>query len=309
MTSKIQCITIYPSEREKYPHWYSKTELKKMKLMPKINVKPVALVNRKYYESYYLYDINKTTVFKLTYKQKNEVKKRNQINKLKKTCSVCKKIIKEKDRCYDYHKECFLDYICKNCYDKIYEEQQKEYINNLMNDNIICLDVEATGLDLNIDEVLQVSVINSNGDILINEYCKPEHKENWEESTYINGITPEQVKDCKYYKFYQDKIQKLIDEADVIVGYNIYFDLGLLKCNYKNKKIIDVMKIFSYVYGEWSDYHKSYKWQKLINCASYYNYEFNAHDSLEDIKATLYCYPRASFDYIFNIYDYIGRVK
>lgn len=305
MTRKIKCINIYPSEREKYIDWYSKTELKKMKLMPKINVKPVALVNRKYYDSYYLYDIKKTTSFKLTNKQKNELKRRKQVNKEKRTCKVCKKIMKEKDRYYDYHRGYFLNYICKDCYDKIYEEQQKEYINNLIKDNVTYLDVETTGLDPNSNEILQVSVINSKEEVLINEFCKPELKTAWEEATWINGITTEQVKNCKPYKFYKDKIQNLINETDVIVGYNIYFDLDFLKCNYDNKKIIDLMNIFAYVYGEWSNYYKSYKWQSLTECASYYDYEFEAHNSLEDVKATLYCYPRASFDYNFDIYDYI----
>lgn len=308
MTSKIQCITIYPSEREKYPHWYSKTELKKMKLMPKINVKPVALVNRKHYDSYYLYDIEKTTEFKLNNKQKNELKRRRKLNKEKRTCRVCKKVMQEKDRYYDQREECFLDYICKNCYDKIYKQHQEEYINNLMNENITCLDVETTGLDSD-DEILQISAINSTGEILINEFCRPEFKTAWEESTWIHGITPEQVKECKSYVFYKDKVQKLIDEADVIVGYNVYFDLDFLKCNYEGKKIVDVMNIFACVYGEWSNYYKNYKWQNLINCASYYNYEFESHNSLDDACATLYCYPRASFDYNFNIYDYIGREK
>ena len=45
---------------------------------------------------------------------------------------------------------------------------------------------------------------------------------------------------------------------------------------------------FAEVYGEWSDYKNSYKWQKLSTAAAYYNFKFSAHNSLEDVKATLF---------------------
>ena len=72
-----------------------------------------------------------------------------------------------------------------------------------------------------------------------------------------------------------------------------------------SKVIVDVMYLFSRVWGEWSSYYKSYKYQNLITCANYYDFRFVAHDSLEDVKATLYCYHRVSYDCNFNIYDYI----
>lgn len=58
--------------------------------------------------------------------------------------------------------------------------------------------------------------------------------------------------------------------------------------------IIDLMPIFAEIYGERSEYYDGYKWQKLITCASYYGYEWhgNAHDSLADCLATLYCYEQ-----------------
>lgn len=34
------------------------------------------------------------------------------------------------------------------------------------------------------------------------------------------------------------------------------------------------------------------KWQKLSTAASYYGYKFKAHDSLEDVRATLYVYKK-----------------
>ena len=61
--AKIELKYIAPWERENYPNLKSKTELKKMKLMPGYNVKPRALVIRRMYDNYYLYDINKPYYF------------------------------------------------------------------------------------------------------------------------------------------------------------------------------------------------------------------------------------------------------
>lgn len=49
---------------------------------------------------------------------------------------------------------------------------------------------------------------------------------------------------------------------------------------------------FAKEYGEWNEYFGDYKWQKLSTAASYYGYKFKAHDSLEDVRATLYVYKK-----------------
>ena len=56
------------------------------------------------------------------------------------------------------------------------------------------------------------------------------------------------------------------------------------------------MIMFAEIYGEWNERRGSYKWQSLTKCATYYGYEFKAHDSLEDVKATLYCYKKMEED-------------
>ena len=59
-----------------------------------------------------------------------------------------------------------------------------------------------------------------------------------------------------------------------------------------NERVYDVMSVFAEVYGEYSDYHGGYKWQKLTVAANYFGYKFHAHDSLEDVRATLHCYKK-----------------
>ena len=52
------------------------------------------------------------------------------------------------------------------------------------------------------------------------------------------------------------------------------------------------MLAFAEEYGEWNEYFGNYKWQKLSKAAAYYGYKFKPHDSLEDVRATLYVYNK-----------------
>lgn len=160
----------------------------------------------------------------------------------------------------------------------------------------IVLDVETTGLNIQQDEILQLSIIDTDGKVLFNEYMMPEHVRSWDEAAAVHGITYDFLmeKNAKTFSYYKELIQKIINAADVIVGYNIFFDISFLE----NQGIVfdektgyyDVMKVFAKIYGERSEKHGHYKWQPLSVCARYYGYQFHAHDALEDIKATLHCY-------------------
>lgn len=161
----------------------------------------------------------------------------------------------------------------------------------------IVIDTETTGLNDSENEILQLSIINSDGKTLFNEYFKPLYSESWQAAESINGISPEMVKDCKHITDYLPEIIKIIMSAETIIGYNIGFDMGFLAAvgikAHDKACFIDVMADFAAVYGEWNEYHQSYKWQKLTTAAAYYNYDWGtdaAHDSLSDCKATLYVY-------------------
>lgn len=175
----------------------------------------------------------------------------------------------------------------------------------IFNDKTIVFDVETTGLEVGSDEILQLSIINGNGEVLFNELIKPSNKQKWEDAERVHHITPEMVQNCKTINFYKKRIQEIFVNANVLIEYNGQFDIRFLNAvgidvyaesmneeeprkGKPNKKYLDVMLDFAEIYGEWSDYHNCYKWQKLVTAANYYHYQFNAHDSLEDVRATLF---------------------
>lgn len=179
-----------------------------------------------------------------------------------------------------------------------------------IDESCIVFDTETTGLNPERDEIIQLSIIDGTGKVLFDEYIKPSRRKKWPEAQKVSGISPEMVKSCKTFRFFRKTIQDIFDSHKTIIAYNIGFDADFLrasgvdvfrKVSPGNKALFDglpeesetkdwrdVMIDFAEVYGEWSDYKNSYKWQKLSTAAAYYNFKFSAHNSLEDVKATLF---------------------
>lgn len=163
---------------------------------------------------------------------------------------------------------------------------------------IVVLDVETTGKSPSKDEILQLSIIDGEGNELFNELIKPSHRKRWDDAVAIHAISPALVKSCNTLDFYFDQVREIIKDK-ILVGYNIEFDIEFLAASRLissvNVQHIDLMKPFSEIYGDWSEYHGNFTYQSLKKCAKYYGYNWGsdkAHDSLADCKATLFCFKK-----------------
>ena len=182
--------------------------------------------------------------------------------------------------------------------DNWYEESRDlASLKAIPKEKIIVFDTETTGFYANgDDDILQLSIAEGNGKALFNEYFKPKSKEAWPEAEAVNGISPKMVKDAPYIESKVDQIREIFENADLVVAYNLPFDENFINKNgifiRDDQLTFDVMREFAPVAGEWNDYYGDWKWQKLVNCAEHYGFDFKAHDSLEDAKATAYCFNR-----------------
>ncbi len=159
----------------------------------------------------------------------------------------------------------------------------------------LVFDVESTGLDPWEDEILQLSIMDQDGNVLFNDYFEPEYVYEWPDAEAINGISPLMVEGKESFVSRINEIQEIFDQADELIGYNVNFDISMLResgIRIPNVKIRDVMRDFAPIYGLWDHVGGCYRNVKLVTCAKYYGYTFDAHDSLEDTKATLYCYQQ-----------------
>lgn len=156
--------------------------------------------------------------------------------------------------------------------------------------DLIVLDFETTGLDAGTDEVLQVSMVDGAGTVLMNEYCRPERHTAWEAAQKINGITPGMVADKPTFRELLPRVLELLAGAKTVVAYNAEFEKGFLTAYGVDARRLrwgaDPMKLFAAHFGN--------QRRTLSTVAAFFGCEFKAHDALEDTRATLEVYRHLS---------------
>lgn len=159
----------------------------------------------------------------------------------------------------------------------------------------VIFDIETTGLQVGEDDIIQLGIIDQDGNILFDDYFRGSRKKSWPEAERINHISPTMVADKRTFRQRRREIQKIFNQADELIAYNSSFDMGFLRWDgikFPDVPISDPMLEFAKIYGEWNEYFQDYKWQKLTKAASFYGYTFDAHDALEDVRATLFVYDK-----------------
>ena len=182
-----------------------------------------------------------------------------------------------------------------------YQTKKASKLLSLDKRKILVIDTETTGYMLHRDEIIQLSIIDGYGTVLYSSYIKPKHRKNWKRAEETNHINYEMVKDYPFIEDEKDKIQELFNNAQLIVGYNVNFDI-----NFITKEgivvlgdIFDVMNEFAHYIAD--NKAQRYRNYKLIECAEYYGYSFTPHDAENDAEATLYCFDQLINDPVFTI--------
>ena len=113
---------------------------------------------------------------------------------------------------------------------------------------MVTFDTETTGISPRYDDILQITIAGQKGEILLSTYVKPKSCTSWEESMDIHHITPEMVKDAPDAEKVAEIVKKIFDNADMIVGYNIPFDIRMVENRFGYKfdeeKIFDALPLF-----------------------------------------------------------------
>ena len=174
-----------------------------------------------------------------------------------------------------------------------YRTEDITALRELSCDRIVCLDVETTGLDPRADEVLQIAFVRGDGEVLLSRYVRPEHHSSWPLAQRTHGISPSMVEVCPTLASLKPEIKGILEDADLVVGYNVAFDLSFLQTvdiSSRNALVFDVMREFAPVAGRWDAGRQRYAWVSLAYCARYYGVPLRAHDALGDARATLACF-------------------
>lgn len=168
--------------------------------------------------------------------------------------------------------------------------------------NIVVLDTETTGFSAKTEDVLEISIIDGYGNVLMDQLIKPVKRSVWPKAMEIHGITPEMLEDKPTFEECSHQIRGILDGKDVII-FNSKFDSAFLgNLIYGANSVQCAMLDFAEWYGEPNKrggYNKSpWKWQSLTKACEIikYKWEGDAHRALADCKATL-----AVWDFLMNL--------
>lgn len=161
---------------------------------------------------------------------------------------------------------------------------------------LLVLDTETTGLNPRRDEVLSLSIVNREGQILLDERFGTVRSHRWDTAQAVHGIAPSDVAGLRPLGAHSAHITQILGTAELLVGYNLDFDLAFLtsagiKIPLSVPKF-DVMREFARIHGLRSQRYPHGQWTSLANCARHYGLAFEAHSSLADARATLFCFER-----------------
>lgn len=202
-----------------------------------------------------------------TYWKQKEQERINRVNQRKKTSHAEK------------------DYTSKQGYKSDLPIPAEEYKNK----KIICFDTETTGVDPNRDEILQITIFDGDGKEIYSSFVKPEYHASWYEAQLVNHISPKDVRYSPSARDIAEEVNRIFQEADIIVGQNVKFDMDMTKVifgtDFSGKIIHDTLKVFRAQYPKGS--------HKLRDAVITYcpeelkSYDKNAHKADTDAKATL----------------------
>ena len=156
----------------------------------------------------------------------------------------------------------------------------------------VILDTETTDLPKNGGEVIQLGMVDAQGNTLLNTLIKPKGKIS-ADAAAVHHITEEMVQEAPTFNEIYGALIALT-HGKTIVAYNAAFDHVILDNTCRLYRLaplsndwVCAMLEYARFYGEWNEYRSSFRWKKLTEAAKHLNINTEgAHDALSDVRMT-----------------------
>lgn len=152
----------------------------------------------------------------------------------------------------------------------------------------IVLDTETTGLDKEKDRVVEIGIIDfKDGSPLMEQRLNPGMSIP-SEVTAIHGIGDDDVADCPSFADIAPKLKTIIEEAEAIIGYHIFYDYDMLSAEFarlgmevKWPPLVCAKRIWD-IYEPREERHLRNAYMRFVDRKGFEN----AHSALADVRAT-----------------------
>ena len=109
---------------------------------------------------------------------------------------------------------------------------------------IVSIDCEMVEVNRCSDALARVSIVNYNGEVLMDQHCSPEGRiTNFR--TWVSGVMPKHVKDAPKFALVREKVIKLLKDKK-IVGHSLQNDFRVLDMEVPKKLIRDLKEFKKY---------------------------------------------------------------
>jgi DNA polymerase-3 subunit epsilon len=126
----------------------------------------------------------------------------------------------------------------------------------------VYLDLETTGLLPSEDEIVEIGILDEQGQPLLDTLVRPIRHTSWPEAERINGISREDVASAPILSDLRSQIIEAVTGNRVVI-YNAAFDSAFLASELRTAAEIEcAMLAFAEVYGEWNPYYEDWRWGK-----------------------------------------------
>ena len=158
----------------------------------------------------------------------------------------------------------------------------------------IVFDIETTGLDPSIDEIIEIGAIKVENNTIIEEFhslIKPNYKID-AFITELTGITNDMVIEAPKVDEVLKKFISFIGNS-ILIGHNVHFDINFIydnlikiNCSPLKNDFVDTLRLARKILPE-------LKHHRLKDLASYYNIDIEGnHRAIKDAEITFSIYQR-----------------
>jgi DNA polymerase III subunit epsilon len=181
---------------------------------------------------------------------------------------------------------------CETCQEGVTVRQKARleavhWAQALTQEPFLVLDTETTGLGV-VDRIVEIAVISEIGDVLMNSLVNPEMSIP-SDVISIHGITNEMVRGQPTFRELLPELELLLAGKPVVV-YNVDFDKRFLSrsgLNVGKYRFQCAMLMYAQFWGQWSEYYRSWKRQRLEKACAYCNIQYtDMHRAVADCEAT-----------------------
>lgn len=135
----------------------------------------------------------------------------------------------------------FKKKLCRECYDEDLAERRadgdihRNAFYGMDRSRVLFFDLELTGF-YDRDEILSISIVDGNGELIMNTLVKPSHTKKWKRTEKIHGITPDMTEDSPTLEELVPRIKEIFAGADNIIAYGVSTDYSHIKFIYPEEE-------------------------------------------------------------------------